>query len=284
MNLFNSVVAGKLAGGGSGGGGGVTSWDDLADKPFEDFGELLPVTQFVYDTSYGLFVTPGTIDFKYGDKYIVNWNGVEYTVTATIGYFRDYYYGDSRMPIVVLGNPAPLVGTGGLTPEDNGLPFAIASVMGAVGAIPLDGSTSVSVGIYGTKKLNANYYTSFYTLNVEVDDKDLDADVTITLDSINLKIDTTELVMAILHDRPIFINLKVYTTANGYRVGETTRQHLATGVSFVGGMGDLKTYILNYIFAGRIATMPRLHIYFRSFDSDHHIRDYQFVTDYALNE
>ena len=34
MNLFNSVVAGKLAGGGSGGGGGVTSWDDLADKPF----------------------------------------------------------------------------------------------------------------------------------------------------------------------------------------------------------------------------------------------------------
>ena len=119
-------------------GGGVSSWNDLPDRPFgeSDNAELWPKTLFAYDSAFGLFTTPGYIDFVVGKTYTVNWNGVDYTTEAVPGTFN----GES---LVMLGNPAALGGA------NNNLPFAVACLMGSIGAIPLDGSTAVNVGITG---------------------------------------------------------------------------------------------------------------------------------------
>lgn len=122
----------------SGTGGGVSSWNDLTDKPFgeSDNAVLLPKTQFAYDSTFGLFAVPGYIDFVVGKTYTVNWNGVDYITEAVPGQFN----GES---LVMVGNPAALGGA------NNNLPFAVACLMGSIGAIPLDGSTAVNVGISG---------------------------------------------------------------------------------------------------------------------------------------
>lgn len=119
-------------------GGGVSSWNDLTDKPFgeEDNAVLLPPTQFAFDDAFGLFAVPGYIPFLEGKTYTVNWNGVEYTTEGVPGQFN----GED---LVMIGNPAALGGA------NNNLPFTIACLMGSIGAIPLDGSTSVNVGIKG---------------------------------------------------------------------------------------------------------------------------------------
>lgn len=234
--------------GGTGGGGGVSSWNDLTDKPFGDMEELLPETAFQFDSAMGLFFTPTAIDFRYGETYKVKWNGVEYTTVATIGFFTDPYTGKNTMPIVVLGNPVALGG------ENNNLPFAIAQAMGVTGAIPLDGSTAVTASIYATKKLDAYWTDGPYVLNAEVKDKDISTDGTM------LAIDTTELAMAILHDRPIHVNLRIYITNNGYEIGEGSVKLFVTAVSAYGGEVDLKRWILQYIYLGRIATIPLIRL------------------------
>lgn len=116
-------------------GGGVTSWNDLGES---DNAVLLPETQFAIDESMGIFVTDGNIDFVVGKTYTVNWNGVEYTTVAVDGNF-------DGMPLVAVGNPVAFGG------ENNNLPFAAACLMGIIGAIPLDGSTSATVSIKGHK-------------------------------------------------------------------------------------------------------------------------------------
>lgn len=135
-DLFDIAMMKKFVGGS--GGGGVSSWNDLADKPFGEVDDavLLPPTQFAFDDAFGLFAVPGYIAFLEGKTYTVNWNGVEYTTEGVVGQFN----GEN---LVVIGNPAALGGA------NNNLPFAIACLMGAIGAIPLDGSTSVNVGIRG---------------------------------------------------------------------------------------------------------------------------------------
>ena len=129
-----------LALGGSGS-GGVSSWNDLTDKPF-DIVELLPDTQFVYVDSMGLFMAQTDFQFVAGKTYTINWNGTEYTTTA-----KTYFYGGNVL--IAVGNEAFVGG------ETNGMPFVIgitlfdSTAKGVVMAIPLDGSTAVTVGIKG---------------------------------------------------------------------------------------------------------------------------------------
>lgn len=112
--------------------GGASSWNDV---------EVMPETQFAYMDSVGYFV--GQTDFMLvpGRKYIVNWNGVEYTATAEYGEFT---MGESSVSVLFAGNPVLIGG------EDNGLPFGLAKLPmngGMMGAIPMDSSTSVTVSI-----------------------------------------------------------------------------------------------------------------------------------------
>lgn len=251
-----------------------TSWNDLTDKPFDCLEELLPETEFQYDSDLGFFFIPSVFDFKYGETYIVNWNGVEYTVTATIGYFTDYYSGTNTMPIVVLGNPAPLGAPEGVVVENNGLPFAVASVgyINATGAIPLDGSTAVTVSIYGKKKLDPYWNNGAYVWNIKATDTEVDKG------HVNFTGDTTELVMAILNNRPIHIHLQIAQTNNGYEVGQTSVQLFATAISAMGGKTDLKWWIMHFIAMGKISTMPQLRI-----DSWFMGKGFYIVTDYTIN-
>ena len=176
---------------GGGTGGGVSSWNDLTDKPFgeSDNAVLLPPTQFAYDSTFGLFAVPGYIDFVVGKTYTVNWNGVDYKTEAVPGQFN----GES---LVMVGNPAALGGT------NNNLPFAVACLMGSIGAIPLDGSTAVNVGIsgYWFAKVPEKYLPKIrYDLQLgELPEPNENGERRISLD-------TTELVDAFLDGANIYI-------------------------------------------------------------------------------
>lgn len=122
-------------------GGGVSSWNDLPDRPF-DIVELMPETQFVYNQNLGYFVAQTDLEFEVGRTYIVGWNGVEYTVAVKTAVFNN-------LVVYYMGNDAFIGG------EDNGLPFVVLRVLympdfkGGIAAVPLDGSTSISVKISG---------------------------------------------------------------------------------------------------------------------------------------
>ena len=185
-----------------GGGGGVPSWNDIPDKPFgeDDNAVLLPPTQFAYDSAFGLFAVPGYIDFMIGKTYTVNWNGVEYTTEAVPGQFN----GED---LVMIGNPAALGGA------NNGLPFAVACLLGSIGAIPLDGSTAVNVGIkgYWLKKMSAKYLPrTSYTFAVNWSDFETIEGSAASLASISY--DTTELVDAILEGCDVYLTMEDYPT------------------------------------------------------------------------
>lgn len=75
----------------SGGGSGVTSWNELADKPFYEEGnsEVLFATQDVTDFAmhevYGMYfksILPAPFAFVIGETYRVHWNGVIYDCVA----------------------------------------------------------------------------------------------------------------------------------------------------------------------------------------------------------
>lgn len=145
------------------GSGGVSSWNDLTDKPFgeNDNALLLSETPFVYDASAGFFVLPGYIDFKLGKTYTVNWNGTDYTAEGITVEYHD-------STIVGIGNLAALGG------ENNGLPFGIACFDGMIGAIPLDGSTAVTIGITGYKvdPVPSQYVSSAFPYYINLTDND----------------------------------------------------------------------------------------------------------------
>jgi hypothetical protein len=171
-------------------GGGVSSWNDLPDRPFgeSDNAVLLPPTQFAYDSAFGLFAVPGYIDFMVGKTYTVNWNGVDYKTEAVPGQFN----GES---LVMVGNPAALGGA------NNNLPFAVACLMGAIGAIPLDGSTAVNVGIngYWFAKVPEKYLPKIgYDLQLGELAPNENGEYRISLD-------TTELVDAVLAGANIYV-------------------------------------------------------------------------------
>lgn len=143
--------------------GAVTSWNDLLDKPFgeKEDAELLPKTEFQYDDSMEVFLAPGQLNLTVGNTYTVSWNGTDYTSEAVSGSFLG-------SAIVLVGNPAAVGGT------NNGLPFAIACLEGMTGAISLDGSTSVTVGVrgHGIDKIPTEYlpYPPSYTIDLTEDE------------------------------------------------------------------------------------------------------------------
>lgn len=143
--LADSIkVKGENVIGGTGG-GGVSSWNDLTDKPF-DIVELMTETQFVYNESFGAFVAQTDFELVAGRTYIINWNGEEYISTARVGQIS---FSGSTAFVIHVGNPKVIGG------ENNSLPFAVVRILfepttkGLMGAIPLDGSTAVTVGING---------------------------------------------------------------------------------------------------------------------------------------
>lgn len=135
------------------GDGDMSSWNDLTDKPFgeSDNAVLLPKTPFAYNSYYGMPMIDGRLELSIGETYTVNWNGVDYACESFEGAFNG-------MPLVCLGNPVALGGT------NNGLPFAVGCLDGAIAAIPLDGSTSVTVGItgYGVVPMPAKYKNEYH--------------------------------------------------------------------------------------------------------------------------
>lgn len=152
----------------NGGSGGVTSWNNLTDKPFGDMVEVYPETAFSYVESLGFFVSPDAFPSSLiaGYNYVIRYNGVDYPCTAFDAVF-------SNMAIVAVGNTSA---TGG---ENNGLPFVVAYMDGALGTLPLDGSTSVIVGIKAPKKLHPQYVPTqaqyVYETNIMAFSKDADS-------------------------------------------------------------------------------------------------------------
>ena len=104
--------------------------------------EVLPECQPVYDDAEGSFyVTEGIPTLEIGETYTVKWNGTEYEVVG----LDLYALSGGEMSGVVLGNKDALGG------EDSGEPFAMALIpaYGALAVMPLDGTTELTLAIYG---------------------------------------------------------------------------------------------------------------------------------------
>ena len=139
-------------------GGGVSSWNDLTDKPFGDMVEVFPETEFQYAEfmGMGIFASPNPFTLVAGYDYVIRYNGVDYPCTAFDAAFNG-------MRIVAVGNKAAIGG------ENNGLPFAAAYLGGGLGAIPLDGATSVTIGIKAPRKLHPQYVPTQEPYIYEID-------------------------------------------------------------------------------------------------------------------
>lgn len=130
MNLFDSIIAGKLGGGGGGG----YNWKELG-LPYTESGmvELLPETTLTYSEDMGFYV--GAVALVVGETYIVNWNGVDYPCVA-----QDL---SAMLPGAVgLGNLADMGGAG------NGEPFFGMVMGGELSFEALDGIAELTVAIY----------------------------------------------------------------------------------------------------------------------------------------
>lgn len=94
-----------------GGGGGVTSWNDLTDKPFYEEVSLETVVPeetysgFVFLSGLNLYGKAGMnwFSLQEGEKYIVRWQGEEWSVTA-------FKMAQQGMEAIVLGNEKLLSG------------------------------------------------------------------------------------------------------------------------------------------------------------------------------
>lgn len=154
MNMLEALIASKMSGGsGSGGGDKVLNADGIIKQeylpegyPYAGEGYVLP-EETLMPSDDGMFGSQTAISLVSGETYIVNWNGSDYNCVAS-----DYTEGEVKVG-GVLGNLGAL--TGG---EDTGEPFVLlivspdmsAAMGGAtIVAMPLDGSTTVTVSIKG---------------------------------------------------------------------------------------------------------------------------------------
>ena len=124
--------------------GNPTEWEAADYQPrthWTEIAELLPNTPAI--VSDGAALIQG-VDFQFvvGVTYTINWNGTPYTCVAVDG-------GGGYV-----GNTALMGGTG-----DTGEPFVATVMDGMLFAIPLDGSTEVTIGVSGDRyqKINKNY-------------------------------------------------------------------------------------------------------------------------------
>ena len=110
--------------------------------------EILPECHPVYDESEEMFVitdTPTTMEPGQTITVTVNWNGTPYECQT---YWTSM---NSENDIVAFGNSEVLAGMLGITAEANECPFGIAALpgMSVWMFIPLDGSTEITVSVYG---------------------------------------------------------------------------------------------------------------------------------------
>lgn len=126
-------------------GGGASSWNDLTDKPFyTEYGDFFPETELTGIEDDG-FMYPNAVEgIEIGKTYTVTYNGVEYECVAES-------FESDGVSVIVLGNGSML----GLTETSDPFiinivpPEYIASMGAGLVAMPLDGSTSVTLSISG---------------------------------------------------------------------------------------------------------------------------------------
>ena len=146
----NERIDAVVSGGGSPGGSTTNvSWNDLTDRPFyTETVEVLPETTLTVDPETGETMLADTINVVAGNRYIVTWNGTDYTCNAIALPRTD----DMPIDAAVIGNWGVIDGSG-----DNGMPFVLIIVgaeyvdmlgMGVMGMV-LDGSTAPTVKIMG---------------------------------------------------------------------------------------------------------------------------------------
>jgi hypothetical protein len=90
--------------------------------------EFVPECQAEYNADEGMFVAPALAIPNVGDRYVVNWNGVEYSGTAMDG-------AEMGVPFPVLGAEPFAIIIG----EEDGMTFAA--------IMPYDGSTELTISI-----------------------------------------------------------------------------------------------------------------------------------------
>jgi hypothetical protein len=182
--------------------GKPTKWESADYQPRTHWSEetvILPDTVVEVDHDAGVGLIPVDFTVEGGEKYTVKYNGVEYVVTAfeVEGQF-------------FLGNVGSLgEGFEGLPGTND--PFAL--MYGDMGdgtlvwvIVPLDGSATVTVAITETviHALPTEYAPKLCIV-------DIDASAGTSSGNIHIaEFDTTEIVNAILNDRPIYAN---FTTA-----------------------------------------------------------------------
>lgn len=185
-----------------GGSGGVSSWNDLADRPFYseyETGTVLAETSPAFDEEQGqgVFILTDPIRVTTGEEYTVKWNGTEYTCVC----------GDVELDSTMcqyLGNTSAMEG------DDTGEPFFVLVIPSEVEAaagctaqiFPMDGSTELTISITGTVE-TVHQIPVKYIPNAAVC-------IDVETESVNINLsnyDTTEIVDAILNDAAIYVNL-----------------------------------------------------------------------------
>lgn len=157
--------------GGGGGNSAPADWNAKAGEPGHvlnrthwteyHIGDALPECQLMPGDD-GVFLYPAGPELIDGNKYTVTWNGVEYECTALV--VEGAY---------ALGN----LGAEDESFEVTGEPFIILSAPGyGITALPLDGSTSVTLAIRGVietvhelaEKFVPNYYTKIVNVEAKI--------------------------------------------------------------------------------------------------------------------
>ena len=137
-------------------GGGASSWSDLGEDadgnivplpakylpegvPYAGREVILPECQPPFNEGAECFMLEGNVpSVAVGETFTVVWNGTEYNCVT------HEFEGD-----VMLGNLALVGGTG-----DSGEPFFIVAIPGyAIAFMPLDGTTELTVAIYGDTEI-----------------------------------------------------------------------------------------------------------------------------------
>lgn len=114
--------------------GGVSSWNDLTDKPF--YAEPLPTYEVLPETTVegeGDLPLPTPLNLIVGQKYVVKWNGIEYSSVAV-------EVSTNGMTVYCLGDVYPLTG-GEIGTAPTGEPFII-----------MDAGMEIAEGVYGVMR------------------------------------------------------------------------------------------------------------------------------------
>lgn len=163
------------------GGGAQSDWNAAEGEPghvlnrpfYSDIvnGVALPETIPTYDEGMEAHVLANPLSLIVGEKYTVNWNGVEYTTNCV-----EVDQGDGTL-MNCIGNVGAMMGTG-----DTGEPFVIINCPKEVVAVTgfgaivssLDGATDITISITGPVEtvhpLPIRYVDMVYPMTVTLDE------------------------------------------------------------------------------------------------------------------